>query len=43
MKMVDISIGLITGVMLGFEIQYEEDCTAVVIDLLIFRTIIAWD
>ena len=43
MRVVNISFGLITGVMLGFEIQYEEDCTAVVIDLLIVRTIIAWN
>lgn len=43
MKQIDITFDFITGAMVGFEIIHEDDLTGLIVDLLFFRIMIAWD
>ncbi len=43
MKQIDITFDFITGAMIGFEIIHEDDLTGLIVDLLFFRIMIAWD
>jgi hypothetical protein len=43
MKQIDVTFDFITGAMIGFEIIHEDDLTGLIVDLLFFRIMIAWD
>ena len=43
MKQIDVTFDFITGAMVGFEIIQEDDLTGLIVDLLFFRIMIAWD
>ena len=43
MKQIDITFDFITGAMVGFEVIQEDDLIGLIVDLLFFRIMIAWD
>jgi hypothetical protein len=43
MKQIDSTFDFITGAMVGFEVIQEDDLTGLIVDLLFFRIMIAWD
>ena len=42
MKYVELSLNLISGIMLGVEIVQDEGDTVLVVDLLVLRIMVVW-